>query len=334
MTPGRSRMSRSAIPVILRRRCSSSPRNGGIRSGGSDRSGAEAHTFHLTGGRPHPSAYNRLMHLVIGIVLVALGTPPAAQQTTSLRERMLVAEDTRAQTDADLAALRQGLTHVDPNLRQQAVRAIGRLERADLIASLTRSLADANVNVRIEAANAVGQSAKGMKGVADAKARLIQRAKVEQEPRVWRVVAATLGRLQYTTAADIDAVEDILTRVLPSPTSTVIQIDSVLGATEGLEALVRQSGKIAKLKASTLTSLRAASALEGRPQDAEKLARIRRLATLTLAASGAVARPQLEAGITDADEEVRRLMMLAARAEIDGREAAIRKALTDVSPRV
>jgi cyclophilin family peptidyl-prolyl cis-trans isomerase/HEAT repeat protein len=274
------------------------------------------------------------MHLVLGIVLVALGTLPSAQQTISLRERMLVAEDARAQTDADLAALRQGLTHADPKLRQQAVRAIGRLERADLISSLTRALADANVNVRIEAANAVGQSAKGAKGVADAQTRLIQRAKVEQEPRVWRVVAATLGRLQYATAADIDAVEGVIARVLPSPTSTVIQIDSVLGATEGLEALVRQSGKIAKLKATTLTGLRAASALEGRPQDADKLARIRRLATLALAASGAVARPQLEAGIADADEEVRRLIMVAARGEIEGRDAVIRRALTDVSPRV
>ncbi len=274
------------------------------------------------------------MHLVIGMVLAFATAAAPAQQTVSLRERMLVAEDARAQTDADLAALRQGLTNPDPKLRQQAVRAIGRLERADLVPALTRSLADANVSVRIEAANAVGQSAKGAKGVADAMTRLVQRAKVEQEPRAWAAVAATLGRLPYTTAADIDAAEAVLARVLPSPTATAIQIDAVVGATEGLEALARQGSKISKLKAATVAGLQAASALEGRPQDADKLARIRRFATLALTAAGAATRPQLEAGIADADEEVRRLTMVAARAEVDGREAVIAKGLTDAGSRV
>ena len=58
----------------------------------------------------------------------------AAQAPQSLRERlMLIAEDARAQTDAELAALRQGLTNADPAMRRQSVRAIGRLERPDLM---------------------------------------------------------------------------------------------------------------------------------------------------------------------------------------------------------
>lgn len=274
------------------------------------------------------------MKFVIGLVLFSLAAPSLAQQNVSLRERLLVAEDGRAQTDADLATLRQGLTNRDPQLRLQAVRAIGRLERPDLIPALTRSLSDQSVTVRMEAANAVGQSAKGAKGVADAKTRLIQRAKVEQEPRAWGAVAATLGRLAYTTAADVDEVEGVIARVLPGPGSTSIQIDALLGAAEGLEALARQSGKISRLKPATLTGLTAASALEGRAQDAEKLARIRRLATLALASAGGVTRPRLEAGITDEDDEVRRLTMVAARAEIDGREAVIAKGLADGNPRV
>ncbi|MGH9176398.1 MAG: peptidylprolyl isomerase, partial [Vicinamibacterales bacterium] len=122
--------------------------------------------------------------------------------------------------------------------------------------------------------------------------------------------------------------------VLPTPTTTALSIDALLGAVEGLEALARLSGKIAPLKATTLNGLRAASELEGRAQDAAKLTRIRRLATLALTASGAVTRPQLEAGIVDPDGEIRRLTMIAARAEIDGREAVITKGLSDTNARV
>ncbi len=247
---------------------------------------------------------------------------------------MIAAEDSRAQTDSELATLRQGLTNPDPTLRQQAVRAIGRLERADLIPSLTRSLADANVEVRIEAANAVGQLARGPKGVAEGKSRLLARGRFEKDPRAWGAIAATLGRLPYTTAADVDEVEIAIARVLPSATATAIQIDAVLGAVEGLEALARQSAKISKLKPATLNGLRAAAGLEGRAEDADKLTRIRRLATLALTTGGGVTRPRLEAGAADPDDEVRRLTMIAARAEIDGRDAVIAKGLVDANPRV
>src|SRR5688572_6764138 len=93
---------------------------------------------------------------VVLILFLALGSfdafdsvpanPARAQEQASLRERMLLAEDARAQTDAELTALRQGLTSRDPTLRRQAVRAIGRLERPDLIPALTRLLADGNAD--------------------------------------------------------------------------------------------------------------------------------------------------------------------------------------------
>lgn len=258
----------------------------------------------------------------------------ASSSSASLREAMLAAEDARAQTDAELATLRQGLTNRDVKLRQQAVRAMGRLERPELIAALTRSLGDDSVAVRMEAANAVGQLARGPKGVADAKSRLLARAKIEQDPQAWGAVAATLGRLDYTTAADVDQVEAAIARVLPTALATAIQIDALLGASEGLEALARLSGKISRLKDETVNGLRAAAALEGRAQDADKLARIRRFATAALTAAGAVTRPMLDAGIADADEEVRRLTMVAARASTDGGGQAIVRGLADVSPRV
>ena len=160
------------------------------------------------------------------------------------------------------------------------------------------------------------------------------RGRFEKDPRAWGAIAATLGRLPYTTAADVDEVEIAIARVLPSATATAIQIDAVLGAVEGLEALARQSAKISKLKPATLNGLRAAAGLEGRAEDADKLTRIRRLATLALTTGGGVTRPRLEAGAADPDDEVRRLTMIAARAEIDGRDAVIAKGLVDANPRV
>src|SRR5918994_1805530 len=139
--------------------------------------------------------------------------------------------------------------------------------------------------------------------------------------RVWPTRSRDSWRgLPYTTAEDIDKVEAVIARVLPSGAATAIQIDALLGAAQGLEAMARQSGKISKLKETTLAGLRVASKLEGRAQDAEKLARIRRLATMALTASGAVVRPELEAWSNDSDPELRRLSMVAARAEVEGRD--------------
>src|SRR5262245_1604395 len=90
---------------------------------------------------------------------VSLATSAVAQP--ALRERMLVAEDQRAATDADLAALRQGLGSRDPATRRQAVRAIGRLERPDLMPLISRLLTDPDGDVRIETVNAIGQLARG-----------------------------------------------------------------------------------------------------------------------------------------------------------------------------
>jgi HEAT repeat protein len=269
-------------------------------------------------------------------VLLVVAAPAWSRQPVVLRERLLLAEDARAQTDADLKTLHSGLTSRDPGIRRQAVRGIGRLERPELIKTLTRSLADENADVRLEAAHAVGQLARGPTGVTDAKSRLLARSRVEREPRVWGVVAATLGRLAYTTAAEVDEVEAAIARVLPSGAATAIRIDEVLGATEGLEALARQSGKISRLKEATVNGLHVASTLEGRAQDIDKLARIRRFATLALTASGAVQRPQLDSGAADSDEEVRRLTMLAARAEVDGHEAILTRGFVNLidSPRL
>ena len=269
----------------------------------------------------------------MAFLLLLLLAAPSAQP--SLSERILVAEDQRGATDADMTALRQGLRSQDPALRRQAIRAIGRLERPDLMPLISPYLTDANANVRIETVNAIGQLGRGPDGLTGAKGRLLARLKGEETPRVRGAIAATLGRLPFTAAADLKQAEDLIANSLPAggtQTIAVVNLDEVAGAVEGLEALIRQHKLAATPR--TITRLRAAATMEGRAQDGEQLTRIRRLARAALNAAGVAERSLLESGVADPDDEVRRLTMIAARAEIEGREEVLKKGLADREARV
>lgn len=264
-------------------------------------------------------------------LLLLLASPALAQP--ALRERLLLIEDQRGTSDADIDTLKQGLSNADPAVRQQAVRAIGRLERPDLMRIISPLLTDANADVRIETVNAIGQLARGPEGVSGAKGRLLARAKGEKDPRVRGAVAATLGRLRYENADDVRQVESVIAPLVPlSP--NVVNLHEIAGAVEGLEALIRQSGKLSAPGPDTVARLRVAAKLEGRKEDTELLVRIRRLATSAISAAGRMNRELLEAGARDTDDEVRRLTMVAARAGIEGREAILSLGLRDPEPRV
>lgn len=290
--------------------------------------------------------------LTLVLLFVATLAQGVSAQSTSLRVRMLIAEDQRAESDADLAPLREGLTSRDPALRRQAVRAIGRLERADLLPLISRLLSDENIDVRAEAVNAVGQIGTRADGLAGAKSRLVARLKAEQHPRVRGVIAATLGRLSFTSPRDVQETEQLLAALLPAPavpsskapvragrdvqSITHLNLDEVAGAVEGLEALLRQSGKLTAPAADTVARLRTAGSIQGRPEDADQLARIRRLARLALNAAAVIDREWLEVGAADSDDEVRRLTMITARAPgaVESREQIVSKGLADSNPRV
>ena len=92
-------------------------------------------------------------------VWLALAASPALAQP-SLRLRMLEAEDARASSPDGLAPLLEGLASSDGSIRRIAVRALGRMERPPLVATIRPLLADTDPDVRIEAANALAQSVK------------------------------------------------------------------------------------------------------------------------------------------------------------------------------
>ena len=128
-----------------------------------------------------------------------LATAASAQ---SLQERMLQAEDARPTTEAGLAPLLEGL---QGNGRRTAIRAIGRLERPEMIALIAPALND-GVGIRAEAANALAQMARTPAAVVEVQKLLLARAAMDASLNTWESwgeIAAALGRLPYDTTEQV-----------------------------------------------------------------------------------------------------------------------------------
>ena len=216
---------------------------------------------------------------------------PAVVQNLPLTERMLLAEDARAQTDAELAPLREGLRNRDPEMRRQAARAHrpAREGGADSASDPARWAMPTPMSESKPPTRSASLAA-GPEAWRDAKSPAPR-----PDPDRKRTARLGRGRGDARTTSLYDrgrrstGRNGIATGTADADVHAV-RLDAVLGAVEGLEALARQSGKISRLSGPTLTGLRAASELEGRAQDAEKLTRIRRFASLALMASGGARR--------------------------------------------
>jgi cyclophilin family peptidyl-prolyl cis-trans isomerase/HEAT repeat protein len=268
----------------------------------------------------------------IGLLLV-LSVPASAQ--APLRVRMLQAEDARGTGPGGVAALDEGLRSRDPQVRRQAVRALGRIERTDLIAKVLPVADDPDPLVQQQAIDALGQLAHTAAAVAEVQALLLSmEARVSSQ--TWPVLAATLGRLPYQDIEQVRRAEARLAAALPNGSDRSRGAGGMLGATRGLEALVRLSRKIAPLTTATVDGLRAAATSKANGADGATLVRVRRLVWLTLGTLGSVDDGLVEAGLADADEEVRRLATatLGSEATFERRPALLQTALKDANPRV
>ena len=268
------------------------------------------------------------------IVLLCFATTASAQ---SLQERMLQAEDARPTTEAGLAPLVEG---IKSGPRRTAIRAIGRLERPELIALVAPSLND-GVGIRAEAANALAQLARTPESVALVQKLLIDRAAVDANLNTWESwgeIAAALGRLPYETPALVAATEAVLIPGLPSPDSlNDTDAAALVGATRGLEALARtvRARKLPPLGARTWDLLRWAATAQRAAAD-PRSAMTRRLAMAALVTGNQATASVIERGLLDADGEVRRFAAAAAAtdAQIADRDALLTRAMSDKDPRV
>jgi cyclophilin family peptidyl-prolyl cis-trans isomerase/HEAT repeat protein len=290
------------------------------------------------------------------IVIVSALTLAVDAQTPALRDRMLAVEDARVTLAADLAPLLQGLRSTDPRIVIQAVRALGRFERPQLVTELLPLVTHARPDVRAEVLNALGQSLAAIPRMPDQPSplpievttvtkTLLARLRIEPDPYVTGIAAETFGRLPFRTAASLKEADDALVALLPGselgttarlqsePIGRVVRPQSVSGAVKGLETRIRVYQKLEAPGPIVIARLRSAAALGSDPSDAD-LAYIRRVAWTALNSARGADAALVERGLDDPDAQVRRLAILAL-GNIEGAGAAIPrllgKALKDTS---
>jgi cyclophilin family peptidyl-prolyl cis-trans isomerase/HEAT repeat protein len=256
---------------------------------------------------------------------------------------ILVAEDARAPTEADLHIIIDATKDADPAVRRVAVRALGRLERPVLLEPIAPLLEDADLGVRREAANALGQS---FFDASDSRLRLAaalltERLSREPEAAARGAILQTLGRLEYSTD-DFRAIERTLVRGYdPSGSSGQgprRSIDEVDGAVRGLSRLFARRPNVSRTpEPETVNALndavRRTLPTVGAAMEAERYARVRRLAVQTLGGASALTEDAAASAFTDRDSQVRRLAVQHGAA-LSGGGARTLAALKDPSPQV
>jgi len=251
--------------------------------------------------------------LCVLCVLCGCFAARAQEAPRTTRLAVLQAEDRRAPTPRDLGVLRAGTRSGDDQTARAAVRALGRLERSELIPDILPALRHSVAEIRVEAANAVGQAAQGWKGdkppaattVDSAFAPLVARLKVEAEPEVRAAICETIGRMPYATAAQAESAE----RALVEMAGRAETVTDRLGVAKAFEAFARTQRPLRAPGDDALAILRR---LAAPGVDAAVGARIRRLALEALVTAAAVDVNVLGAAARDPDAQVRRIAMRAA----------------------
>src|SRR5258706_16228701 len=288
-----------------------------------------------------------------------LAGPILAQPVSTARLALLLAEDRRAPTAADLQTLRTGARSSDAQTARIAIRALGRLERPALIPDILPGLRHALPEVRSESANAAAQAARGWAKDETAKipagaptlasvlSSLSARLDVEDEPSVRAAICESIGRLPYRSAEQAALAE----AALVEQARRFDGITDRLGVAKGFEAFVRLTRTFRPASRAAIATIRklfgmadapvsADGASSGgsaarRPREPDPLrdARVRRLALESLIAADAVDDQVVAQGVADADSQVRRLSMLAV--SVTGRGGAtLSKGLDDMAAMV
>jgi cyclophilin family peptidyl-prolyl cis-trans isomerase len=265
-----------------------------------------------------------------------LGASRAVSQDDNLLHAILRAEDARADTAEELAPIVRGLNDNDSETRRIAVRALGRLERPELVPQILPLLSDGAPTVRAEAANALGQAVFNA-DAAVVSGSLVARLTSEGNPDVRGAILQTLGRLPYESAEMVQTVEQVLVRSL-GPDNIAFPA-TILGAARGIESLFRRHGAALRPSPESVRQLGQAARL-GRsaapPFDADIATRVRRLATAALVAAQRADPVLIRESRDDPDLEVRRLAVMATRVQdsLDERSQVILGALRDPAPTV
>lgn len=277
------------------------------------------------------------------VTTVALAAGVAAQSgapaISGRTYAIVAAEDARATTPEQLQTLIAATRDSSPDVQAVAVRALGRLERADLIDAIAAKLSSSDAPVRTEAANALAQTVTNLADDPDAQIPRVETAlkgalEFESDPQVRSAVLQSLGRLPLKTPADRTRIERELARHLEVQSSSEQSAAMVLAALRGLEALYRAWPRPFTPDAGVLAAVdRAFVAFS---TGAAYMRPVRRMVLAASIAANHASADVIRAAILDLDDQVRRLAVLSAalpNAPVDLR-ALISGAITDRSPMV
>ena len=277
------------------------------------------------------------------VILVLGGAALVAQQNRSSSGAqeitlpvILSIEDDRAATPADLDVLLQATRGQSS---RAALRALGRLQRRDVITDLLPFVA--GVTTRATAATAVALALKGPaldgvprgqqeRAVLDALLTAGDLDLALTEPAALTSISRALGGLPYDNVASFKAAETFLRKVLERPFPGLADEPHV-GAARALESLARLNRKIATLDDETVDRLRVVA----RTLDPRRSSQQRNALAALIAAQGVDAET-LEVVLLRQSPEVRRLAMLALSGSgsaiaDEERIGYIRQALSDSS---
>jgi serine/threonine protein kinase/cyclophilin family peptidyl-prolyl cis-trans isomerase len=266
---------------------------------------------------------------------------------TALLRRMLVAEDQRGKAGEGMAPLAEGVASKDTMLRRVAIRAIGRLQRPDLIGVVLSTLRDPSPAIRAEAINALAQSVQSVPRIADsstasraargfmpaAQEALLERLHDESNFTVVGVIARSLGRWPIADSAFARRIEHaIALRVGCCGDFSISLFRFPAGAAhdvaEGLYAIARARRSLGAPSDASVKVLQMAARYGAD-------ARVRRVGLLGLTAAAALDSATVLLALRDADAQVRRLA-LAGVGTLDPvtRAAEVSRALADTEASV
>lgn len=203
--------------------------------------------------------------------------PPAAAQMA-----ILAAEDTRlvlpddlhtpaidtlrVKQAEDLRILLELARSSDYPTQRRALRALGRLERRDLIPELLRYLPA--LGLVSETANAIAQAFRGEPLAGDTAGEqvdralelLIQAGQIPMDPRLRPgpvgPVSVAVGRLPYVRAEQVRTAETYLLSMMHAADSDVLTRPALPSITRGVEALIRLQGRLVAPDPDTIDELR------------------------------------------------------------------------------
>jgi cyclophilin family peptidyl-prolyl cis-trans isomerase/HEAT repeat protein len=228
----------------------------------------------------------------------------------ALLAKLIRAQDTRARTDSDLAVLKAATKAPNADIRLFAVRALGRLERSDVISDIAAALDDSVFGIRLMAVQAIGQAAS-RNGTAEARRVLVARLQADRTEAMRGKIAETLGRLAPANADEAGNTAHLLARLSLGATDSTrdAPAPTLARVSRGFFFLSRRPAARGRFGAGVPERLRRMITYERTPSRAEVGLAMRRdissLAAAALIASGAATTADVEDILGDPDPGVR-----------------------------